>query len=71
MSSINNKVLEEKIGQLKKAIEIVGGQEEIIDKWSNNDKIMNYIITKLFEEGKVTFNVCNKEYSINELLGIK
>ena len=71
MSSINNKVLEEKIGQLKKAIEIVGGQEEIIDEWSNNDKIMNYIITKLFEEGKVTFNVCNKEYSINELLGIK
>ena len=31
MSSINNKVLEEKIGQLKKAIEIVGGQEEIIE----------------------------------------
>ena len=30
MSSINNKALEEKVGQLKKAIEIVGGKEEII-----------------------------------------
>lgn len=71
MSSINNKVLEEKVGQLKKAIEIVGGKEQIMDNWSDNDKIMNYIIAKLFETDKVTFNVCNKEYAINELLSIK
>lgn len=71
MSDINNKVLEEKVGQLKKAIEIVGGKEDIIDKWSDNKQIMNYIITKLFEEGKVTFNICDKEYSINRLLDIK
>ncbi len=71
MNSINNKVLEEKIGQLKKAIEIVGGKEEIMEKWSDNDKIMNYIITKLFEGDKVTFNVCDKEYSINGLLAVK
>ncbi|SCJ55915.1 Uncharacterised protein [uncultured Clostridium sp.] len=71
MSSINNKALEEKVGQLKKAIEIVGGKEEIVEKWSNNDKIMSYIITKLFEEDKVTFEVSDKEYSINRLLSIK
>ena len=71
MSSINNKALEEKVGQLKKAIEIVGGKEEIIEKWSDNDKIMSYIITKLFEEDKVTFEVSDKEYSINRLLAIK
>lgn len=71
MSSINNKALEEKVGQLKKAIEIVGGKEEIIEKWSDNDKIMSYIITKLFEEDKVTFEVSYKEYSINRLLAIK
>ena len=71
MSSINNKALEEKVGQLKKAIEIVGGKEEIVEKWSNNDKIMSYIITKLFEGDKVTFEVSDKEYSINRLLSIK
>lgn len=71
MSSINNKGLEEKVGQLKKAIEIVGGKEEIIEKWSDNDKIMSYIITKLFKDDKVTFEVSNKEYFINGLLAIK
>ena len=71
MSTIKNKVLEEKIGQLKKAIEIVGGKEDIINNWSNNDEIMNYIINKLFTEDKVTFNINNREYSINELLAIK
>jgi hypothetical protein len=71
MSTIKNKVLEEKIGQLKKAIEIVGGKEDIINNWSNNDEIMNYIINKLFTEDKVTFNINNREYSINELLATK
>ena len=71
MSTINNKVLEEKIGQLKKAIEIVGGKEDILNNWSNNNEIMNYIINKLFTEDKVTFNINNREYSINELLATK
>lgn len=71
MSTINNKVLEEKIGQLKKAIEIVGGKEDILNNWSNNNEIMNYIINKLFKDDKVTFNINNREHSINELLAIK
>lgn len=71
MSTIKNKVLEEKIGQLKKAIEIVGGKEDILNNWSNNNEIMNYIINKLFKDDKVTFNINNREHSINELLAIK
>lgn len=71
MSSINNKALEEKVGQLKKAIEIVGGKYEIINKWNDNEKLMNYIITKVFNEDTVRFNIEDKEYSINKLLSIK
>ena len=71
MSSINNKALEEKVGQLKKAIEIVGGKYEIINKWNDNEKLMNYIITKVFKEDTVRFNIEDKEYSINKLLSIK
>lgn len=71
MIQINNKMLEEKIGQLRKAIEIVGGKEEIVNKFNNNEDIVNYMIENLLQENSVTFNVENKEYTMSELLAVK
>lgn len=67
---INNKILDEKIKHLKKAIEILGGNE-YLNSLSNDDELMEIILLSLFskEEGKININ--NKILSIQEILSEK
>lgn len=66
-----NSIIEEKIKQLKKAIEIVGGKELLDENLSNNEKFISYIISSAFEGYKLQFNIGGFNYSVNELLEIK
>lgn len=66
---MKDRVLDEKISQLKKGLEIVGGNS-MLDTKSNND-MLNYIIEKVFSDGIVKFNLNNNEYTINELIKCK
>ena len=70
MLTIDNKVIEEKIKQLKKAIEIVGGKS-LLKEFKNNGDLANYILNSSFQGEKVIFEIMDNEYSVNELLKIK
>ena len=61
---IKDRGLNEKINQLKKGLEIVGGKSNLSSE--DNSEILNYIIDTAFSDGMVKFNINNIEYSINE-----
>ena len=63
---IKDRGLNEKINQLKKGLEIVGGKSNLL--LEDNNEILNYIIEKAFNDGIVKFNINNIEYTINELI---
>ena len=66
---IKDRGLNEKINQLKKGLEIVGGKSALL--LEDNNEILNYIIEKAFNDGVVKFNINNIEYTINELIKCK
>ena len=70
MLTIDNKVIEEKIKQLKKAIEIVGGKSLLTQIGSNED-LANYILNSSFKDEKVIFKIIDNEYTVNELIKTK
>lgn len=61
--------LKEKISQLEKGLEIVGGKFYL--KLDDNNKILNYIIEKVFNNDVINFNIYDTEYNINELIKCK
>ncbi len=61
--------LKEKISQLEKGLEIVGGKFYL--KLDDNNKILNYIIEKVFNNDGINFNIYDTEYTINELIKCK
>lgn len=61
--------LKEKISQLEKGLEIVGGKFYL--KLDDNNKILNYIIKKAFNNDVINFNIYDTEYTINELIKCK
>lgn len=61
--------LKEKISQLEKGLEIVGGKFYL--KLDDNNKILNYIIEKVFNNDVINFNIYDTEYTINELIKCK
>lgn len=69
--AINDSIIEEKLKQLKKAIEIVGGKEFLEENLKNNEDFINYILNSAFNEDKIQFNIGGFNYTINELLEIK
>lgn len=66
---IKDRGLNEKINQLKKGLEIIGGKSVLL--CDDNSEILNYIIEKAFNDGIVKFNINNTEYTINELIKCK
>ena len=56
---IKDRGLNEKINQLKKGLEIVGGKSNLL--LEDNNEILNYIIEKAFNDGIVKFNINNIE----------
>ena len=66
---IKNRILNEKIDQLKKGLEIVGEKSNFL--LEDNTQILNYIIEKTFNEGIVKFTINNNDYTINELIKFK
>ncbi|AYE32946.1 hypothetical protein [Clostridium septicum] len=69
--SLNEKYLEEKIKHLKKAIEIVGGNNLLENKFSNSEELLKYIVESAFKEEKIEFEVENKKFTIKALMEIK
>ena len=65
---IKDRGLNEKINQLKKGLEIIGGKSVLL--CDDNSEILNYIIEKAFNDGIVKFNINNTEYTINELINL-
>lgn len=70
MLTIEDKILEEKIKQLKKAIEIVGGKS-FLDEFKNIEDLANYILKNSFKGDKIIFEIMDNEYSIEDLMKIK
>lgn len=70
MLTINDKMLEEKIKQLRKAIEIVGGKS-FLGTIKNNDELAIFILKSSFQNEYIYIEVLEKKYSISELLKIK
>jgi hypothetical protein len=70
MLTIENKIIEEKLKHLRKAIEIVGGKSFLNEVKENGD-LANLIINCSFSGEKATFKIMDNEYSINELMKIK
>ncbi|WP_195999433.1 hypothetical protein [Clostridium sp. 1001271B_151109_B4] len=67
--SINDNLLNEKINQLKKGLEIVGANESLYKK--TNDEIINNILDMAFTGEILKFTINNSEYTINELIQFK
>ena len=70
MLTIDNKVIEEKIKQLRKAIEIVGGNS-LLNEIESNEDLATYILNSSFKDEKVIFKIIDNEYSVNDLIKIK
>lgn len=66
MIEINNKILEEKLKQLKKAIEIVGGKG-FLDNIKNDNKLAELLIEKALTSEVVEIEINNENYSVNKL----
>lgn len=67
--NINNNLLNEKINQLKKVLEIVGANENLYNK--TNDEIINDILDMAFKGETLKFTINDSEYTINELIQLK
>ena len=67
--NINNNLLNEKINQLKKGLEIVGANENLYNK--TNDEIINDILDMAFKVETLKFTINDSEYTINELIQLK
>ena len=63
--NINNNLLNEKINQLKKGLEIVGANENLYNK-TNDD-----ILDMAFKGETLKFTINDSEYTINELIQLK
>lgn len=67
--NINNNLLNEKINQLKKGLEIVGANENLYNK--TNDEIINDILDMAFKGETLKFTINDSGYTINELIQLK
>ena len=67
--NINNNLLNEKINQLKKGLEIVGANENLYNK--TNDELINDILDMAFKGETLKFTINDSEYTINELIQLK
>lgn len=70
MLTINNKMLEEKIKQLRKAIEIVGGKE-LLETIKSDNELALLILQSSFQNEYAYIEVLERKYSISELLKLK
>ncbi|ASW42715.1 hypothetical protein [Clostridium isatidis] len=66
MIEIKNKVLEEKIKQLKKAIEIVGGKN-FLDSLENDNKLAELLIEKSLTSELVEIEINCEKHLVNNL----
>lgn len=70
MITINNKLIEEKLKQLKKAIEIAGGKE-FLKSIRSDDELALFILQSAFQNEYSCIEILEKRYSISELLKLK
>lgn len=69
MLAINNKSIEEKVKQLKKAIEIVGG-EDFLKTLKSDDELLIKILESTFKD-EAFIEILNIKYSISDLMKTK
>ena len=67
--TINENLLNEKINQLKKGLEIIGADKKLYSK-SNSD-IINNILEMAFNGDSIKFTIENSDYTIDELIKCK
>lgn len=70
MLTIRDKSIQEKIKQLRKAIEIVGGKE-LLENLETDGDIASYILYFAFTENNPSFDILDQKYTVNELFKIK
>lgn len=71
MLYIGDKILMEKINQLKKAIEIVGGKEFIELKCKSDEDLLRLILLETFNKEAVELQINEKIFTILELMNKK
>lgn len=70
MLTIRDKALEEKLKQLRKAIEIVGGNS-LLSKLGNEEELAIFIINNALSDLSEGIEIQGKNYALNNLLKIK
>lgn len=67
---INNKILDEKVKHLKKAIEILGGNE-YLNSIKTDNQLLEKVLISVFSKENGKLNINNKNLSVNEILSQK
>lgn len=71
MLNVTDKVLMEKVNQLKKAIEIVGGKSLLDKECDSNTKLLSNIVLQAFNKEAIEFVVNDKPFTIMDLMNRK
>lgn len=68
---IKDNALIEKLNQLNKSIEIIGGSHLLDNQENNSDRIINLILNQALNGEEIGVNIQDKFYTFNDLLSIK
>lgn len=68
---IKDNALIEKLNQLNKSIEIIGGSHLLDNEENNSDRIINLILNQALNGEEIGVNIQDKFYTFNDLLSIK
>lgn len=71
MLDVTEKVLMEKVNQLKKAIEVVGGKRLLENEYDNDIQLLNNIVLQAFSKESIEFVINEKTFTIMELMNRK
>ena len=71
MLDVTEKVLMEKVNQLKKAIEVVGGKRLLENEYDNDKQFLNNIVLQAFSKESIEFVINEKTFTIMELMNRK
>lgn len=71
MLNVVDNMLMEKISQLKKSIEIVGGKEFLEPECSNDLELLKRVLEEVFSKETVGFTINEKRFTILELMNKK
>lgn len=71
MLDVTDMVLMEKVNQLKKAIEIVGGKEFLFKECQSHSELLRHIVLQVFNKESAEFIINEKSFTIRDLMSKK